>query len=528
MPDNACPNWFEGHGAEGQKSAVHGGPAIRTMNLCDCVESAICHREEPERVWSNEHACPFVSVEQQAMDPGDAKRVFSAALRAVDPADLVRRNCRIDGEGLWIGETLLERGGNGRLVIAGAGKAAGRMCSGLLEAAHAAGIAGHRLVGQVNVPEGETLLSGPVQISACRSRGENLPGERVVRATQRIVTLLRHLESDDLGVCLISGGGSALLALPAEGITLDEKCRLIRWLDHSGADITVRNRIRRELSQVKGGRLAVMAGGKRLVTLVISDICGDPLDLVASGPTVAVPPRPDEALALIDQYSDGDPEKAGVPPRILEFLRSQVAAAKALESGSDAGETPRPAGCDRSSLILAGNLQLAVDAAAEYGAGLGYQVGKRVQKDLGETVDQASTRIAVWIQQQWRNPDDSPRLLVDAGEPVLQVGSDSGRGGRNQHLVLEVAVKLLLAKRGGLPRFAVLSGGTDGEDGNTLAAGGLIDSEWLDCNASRLPEMQAALRAFDSHSFLRTTGGLLETGPTGTNVGDIRIMVTGD
>ncbi len=430
---------------------------------------------------------------------------------------LVEQIVDVQGEFVTIGPHSLAPG-SGRLVVVGAGKAAAGMARGLLRKLRRGGWDLSRVSGWINVPDADFCELPPLTVWPCRPVGENLPTERGVEGTREIVRLVEGLKADDLCVCLISGGGSALLAEPVDGITLDDKRELIRWLDWSGVDIRERNQVRRELSTVKGGRLRERAGPGRFVTLVISDVLGDPLELIASGPTIPTVSRPELALEILERLAGGSPVAAGVPEAVVECLRKQC------ESTSGQG-TPdfRGAKGDTPEVVLLGNLQRAADAVADLGRKLGFQVESVLQSNPHETVDEAAARIASWLTSQ----RGGRRILVDAGEPVLRLGDSCGRGGRNQHLVLAVAQRLLEEGQALPDRWGFLSAGTDGEDGNTSAAGGCIDGGWLAAMKERSAEIEKALARFDSAPLLAATGGQLVTGPTGTNVGDLRITVIG-
>lgn len=443
---------------------------------------------------------------------------FRRARRAVGAFRLTANVVEAQGDSLLIaGHSWTPR--NGRLVVVGAGKAAAGMARGLLSRLQAGGWDPGNVCGWINVPDGDACELPPLTVWPCRPPGENLPTERSVEGTREIVRLVEGLEKDDLCVCLISGGGSALLAEPVAEITLDDKRELIRWLDWSGANIRERNQVRRELSTIKGGRLLERAGPGRIVTLLISDVLGDPLELVASGPTVPTLSRPDLALQILERLAGGSPVAAGVPEAVVECLRNRVKQTR--EAGTEERPVPSSQAGRDGEIVLLGNLQRAADAAASLGRRLGYHVAVNLQNNPHETVHDAAARIADWLM----TPGHGKRMLVDAGEPVLRLGEPCGRGGRNQHLVLAVAKRLYEEGQQLPDRWSLLSGGTDGEDGNTAAAGGVIDEVWFHRMKDRVDEIGTALNGFDSASLLTQTGAQLVTGPTGTNVGDLRIAV---
>jgi hydroxypyruvate reductase/glycerate 2-kinase len=330
-----------------------------------------------------------------------------------------------------------------------------------------------------------------------------------------ILDLVRQARPGDVGLCLLSGGGSALLPAPVAGVTLEDKQRVTGLLHACGATIVEMNCVRKHLSDVKGGRLAqafLRQKGCPLFSLIISDVIGDPLDVIASGPTAADPTTFADALAVLDRHG----LTARVPPAVLDHLRR----------GRDGliPETLKALPDAVHNLVL-GNNARALAAARRHAEGLGYRV-----LDLGSFIEGETREVAGVLAGVVRSvradgqPLPPPACLLSGGETTVTLGDDHGRGGRNQEFVLAALARL---GRNGLRNVAVLSGGTDGEDGPTDAAGAVADEGTWD-RAERLGLSPAAfLGRHDAYTFFAKTGDLLQTGLTQTNVMDVRVILVG-
>lgn len=449
----------------------------------------------------------------RSRDARIAAACFRAGCHAAHPRRLLPPLVRPDHEGVRIAGQLW-RPDRGRLLIVGAGKASAAMARVMLRCLRPLADVDRRVQGQINVPDREFQSLPPLDVIPCRAAGENLPTSRAVEATLRIVEMVRGLSADDLCVCLWSGGGSALLTLPAPPVTLEEKRALIRWLDRSGADIVERNRIRRELSLVKGGRLASFAPGTPVVSLILSDVRGDPPELVASGPTVPASPDPAGALELLERLA-AVAGKEGIPGSVINSLR--VAAGGQRIGMPDQGDAAHTA--PRVHVVV-GNLGSAVAGAARRARWLGWDPAVRVQEDVPETVDQTANRLAAWLVD--RNPPVA--MLIDGGEPVICIDGPAGLGGRNSHLALEAALRIASAS-GFAGSATVLSAGTDGEDGNTDLAGAVYDARLFTGHRTLAREARSKLLSFNSAAFAVSSNAAIRSGPTGTNVGDLRIAI---
>jgi len=397
---------------------------------------------------------------------------FRAGIAGVEPeAATVRAADRLDL-------------GNGRrVVVIAAGKASAAMARGITRVTGS-------VEGVVVVP---AAADGPFPVIVA---GHPIPTEGSVIGAQRALELAESAGPDDVVVCLISGGASALLAAPAEGLLLEDLRTTNQVLLECGADIVETNTVRKHLSAVKGGRLAVAAGNARLVTLVLSDVVGDPLDAVASGPTIPDTTTFEDALAVIDRYD----LRHRLPERVVVHL----------ERGADGQihETPTEPH-PRHEIEIIGSGAVAAEAAAEFIRSHGGRARIVTTHLTGEAREAALTAIGV--------PSESDEVLVFAGETTVNV-TGAGRGGRNQEAALAAAIEI-----DGRP-ITFLAGGTDGIDGPTVAAGGIVDSGTLRRGRALGIDPAAALRNNDAHTYLDATDDLIMTGPTGTNVADLWLV----
>ncbi len=428
-----------------------------------------------------------------------ARSIWQTAVDAVEPFTLIR--------------TALEAGGAlhtaavqaARVLVVGGGKAGAAMAAGV-EAA----LPGVRLEGIVNVPAGAVRPTHAIRLHEARPAGTNHPTAEGVVGSEQMLTLLAGAGPDDLALCLLSGGGSALLPAPALGLSLDDKLAVTRLLHASGATIDEMNCVRKHLSRLKGGRLAQAFRGGSLVSLILSDVVGDPLDVIASGPTAADPTTFADALAVLRRYG----LRQQVPASVWDLLQGGVAGAMP--------ETLKRLPNNVRSIVL-GNNARALTAARQRAQELGYNV-----LDLGAFVEGETRQVAAVLAGLLRSvrvdgqPVRPPACLLSGGETTVTLPPGHGKGGRNQEFVLALAARL---GRTGLRGVVALSGGTDGEDGPTDAAGAVADAQTLE-NADRLglsPEDHLARH--DAYAFFDATGDLLKTGLTGTNVMDVRVLL---
>ncbi len=417
----------------------------------------------------------------------DALSIWHAAVEAVRPEPLV----------IAAVEQLrptLEAAPMVRVV--GCGKASAAMAVGVVTAL--ADIL-ERVTGWVNVPEGFTTTTRRIHLQPARSVGSNTPTQAGIDGARAIAKLLADAGPDDVALGLISGGGSALLPWPVEGVRLADKLAVTALLAGSGATIGEMNAVRKHLSRVKGGRLAEGFRGKRFVTLIISDVVGDPLDVIASGPTTPDPTTYADALSVLDRYD----LRSHTPASVIDHL----------ERGrrGELPETPKSLPATVETRLIGTNA-LALAAATRTAERLGYRVVSLGSAVEGETADVARRHAAIVRTLPPRT------CLLSGGETTVTLGRHPGKGGRNQEYALAMALAL-----GDTPYVLTLSGGTDGEDGPTDAAGAFADADTLRHGI----DAAGHLARHDAYPFFDAAGGLLRTGLTGTNVMDVRLTLVG-
>jgi glycerate 2-kinase len=439
----------------------------------------------------------------------DAIAIWQAGVAAVDSERLVRERIRFDNGRLEVAGHDFELGPTSRLVAVGAGKAGAGMAAGLETALAGTAVSG-RLTGWVNVPADCVRPLPHIHLHPARPAGLNEPTEAGVAGSRAILRLVGQLSAGDVGIVLLSGGGSALLPAPISGITLADKQVVTRHLMASGATINELNCVRKHLSEIKGGKLARAARGARLIALVISDVIGDPLDVIASGPTIADRTTAADALAVLKKFA---PDRNSIPQSVWSVLEAKSRAP---------AEPPIP---NNVHNIVIGNNATALGAAAQKASELGYKtqsLGSEKQgfaRDVGRELAELGR-----LTRDSSPPSASPMCILSGGEPVVRLVSFEGlrKGGRNQELVLGAVAALW---DDGMERMAILSGGTDGEDGPTDAAGAVADADLLRAARSKglTPELFLAIN--NSYAFFDETGGLLKTGPTHTNVMDVQVIL---
>ncbi len=387
---------------------------------------------------------------------------------------------------------------SGRVIVVGAGKAGGAMAKAVED--HWQG----PLEGLVVTRYGH---GAPCQQIPVVEAGHPVPDAAGQDAARRILRKVKGLTPDDLVLCLISGGGSALLSLPADGVTLADKQGINKALLKSGATISEMNCVRRHLSAVKGGRLAAAAAPARVVSLMISDVPGDDPCVIASGPTVADPTSTADALAILKKYA------IGVPDNVRAHLASPEA------------ETLKPGDSRLAEVanVMIATPQLSLEAAAMVARRAGVTPLILANAIEGEARDVASMHAAIARQVHgFAQPLPPPCVLISGGETTVTVRG-TGRGGRNAEFLLALGVAL-----DGHPNIYALAADTDGIDGTEDNAGALLGPESLARAASLGVSAKAMLANNDGYSFFSTLGDLVITGPTLTNVNDYRaIMVLG-
>ncbi len=435
-----------------------------------------------------------------------ALQIFQAALEAVSGATAVRRHLVRAGSLLQADGVTIDLTPVRRLFVVGAGKAAGPMAAAVEE------ILGDRLTaGCVVVKYGHGV---PISRVRLVEAGHPVPDAAGLRAADEILRMAREATAQDLLLVLLSGGGSALLPLPAPGIRLTEKQEVTSLLLGCGATIQEINTVRSHLSRIKGGQLAAAAAPARTLSLLLSDVVGDSLQTIASGPTAPDPSTFADAEALLERY-----DLVGkVPVSVREHLRAGVR--------GERPETPKPG--DRLfatvTNLIVGSLREALTAAAEAAHRLGLTPQILTSTLQGEAREVARLYGSLTRQVRTsRDPTPPPACLLTGGETTVTLSGLVGRGGRNMELAAAAALALQ-----DLPQVLLLSAGTDGTDGPTDAAGALVDGTTCARAKTRGLDLERALQRHDTYPLFQALGDLVVTGPTGTNVMDMQILLVGE
>ena len=460
----------------------------------------------------------------------DAIAIWTAGLAAVDSAKSVEQQIRVQHDQLWIADNRIPMPEAGRIEVVGAGKAGAGMASGI-EAALLATNFADRISGWVNVPADCVRPLKHIHLHAARPAGLNEPTQEAVEGTQEILRRLRSLSESDVCIVLLSGGASALLCSPVPGISLSDKLSVTRALAGSGAPIHELNLVRTQLSQVKGGRLATACRAGTLVALIISDVIGDPLEVIGSGPTIPSAPRAADALQVLRHRELLD----RIPPHVVAFLERQTDATHSTDLDT---EVPLPPTV--LNRIVASN-SMAIDAAAVKAKAMGYEVQSLGSANAGEAAEEGHLLIGRLLAigaESGGTPQASatghPRrvCILSGGEPTVNLtargsgtpgahGTAASRGGRNQELVLAAVTSH--RNSADWKNVVLLSAGTDGEDGPTDAAGAIADEAVVARIAASGLDPDSSLAWHDSYTIFNAVDGLFKTGPTHTNVMDLRV-----
>ena len=434
----------------------------------------------------------------------DSRAIFAAGVAAVDPLVAVQRAVRRAGDTLTVDGLAYDLRRFSRIFVVGTGKGSAVMAQGL-EA-----ILGERVsAGAVTVKYEHVA---PVERVALYEAAHPIPDAAGVQGANAAMELARQAGTNDLMFCLISGGGSALWPAPSGGISLAEKQRMTGLLIDCGARIDEINVIRKHLSAVKGGQLARLAAPARLITLVLSDVVGDRLDAIASGPTVADPTTFRDCMNILTHYDLLD----RLPDSIHDHLQQGLA--------GSIPETPKAGDAvfELGQTVIVANNRLALRAAREAAEARGYTTLLLSSTLEGEARHVARMHAAI-AQEICHSgqPVPPPACIISGGETTVTVRGD-GKGGRSQEFALAAALHVA-----GLHDTVVLSGGTDGTDGPTDAAGALVDGRTLARAEALGLQPEAFLHRNDAYHFFQALDDLLLTGPTGTNVMDMVVMLVG-
>jgi glycerate 2-kinase len=436
----------------------------------------------------------------------DAIQIWQAGLEAVRSDRLVHNFVRVESDVLTIGDDSIKLSDIRRILVVGAGKAGAGMAAGLEQALGEQLLASKQVVGWVNVADDCVRQLKAIHLHGARPAGINEPTTAGVVGAAEIRRLVESASHEDLCIVLISGGASALLPDPIDGVLLTDKLAITRFLSSAGANIEQLNMVRKQLSRLKGGGLARACRAGHLYALIISDVLGDPLDVIGSGLTACNSTTIDDALAVLDEFKAA---AAGVAPDAVALLQRRRKDVAIPKSSTEVHN------------LIIGNNAVAVDAAGLEAERRGYShamVSATKSEGFAEDVGRHLATMAVHMRNH-----AGPNCLISGGEPVVRLApvAERGRGGRNQQLVL--AAMQQLEDVGG-ERIAILSAGTDGEDGPTDAAGAVCDDEILQ-EAGRLNlDLESYLKRNDAYTFFENLGGLIKTGPTHTNVCDLRVV----
>ena len=423
--------------------------------------------------------------------------IFNAAVAAVQPSHLMQQHIQLRNGILTVcGKTFTLPVGR-PIWIFGAGKAAAAMAQALEVILSGIPVQG------IIITKYEHAL--PLQHIDVAEAGHPLPDENGVQATALMIQQLKAVQPHDVVLFLLSGGASALLADYPEGASLTQVQQVFELLLKSGADIHEMNVVRKHLSSVKGGQLALLANTNVWCSLILSDVVGDDLSIIGSGPTVPDPSTFADAITILDKYD----LTAKLPAVIYDHL----------QQGSAGGiaETPKPGhpGLKAVNNFLTGSNTIALEAAQQKARELGYETQILTSTATGQATALAAQLVTA--AKDWKG--QRPACILMGGESTVSV-TGNGLGGRNQHLAL--AAGLLLAEQ---PDITILSAGTDGSDGPTDAAGAITDRELMLSATAQGLDAAYYLKQHDAYHFFEKAGGLIKTGPTQTNVMDIMMAI---
>jgi glycerate 2-kinase len=431
-----------------------------------------------------------------------AREIFNAGIASADSMLAVRKHVQLSNDRLRVADRSYDFTRIRKIFVAGCGKATARMALAIEE------LLGERIAdGLIVVKYGHGLPLGKIKVVEA---GHPIPDQSGLGGALKIAELLKSAAAGDLIVFLISGGGSALLPYPAPGLSLADKQRTTEVLLKSGAAIDEVNAVRKHLSQLKGGQLARLASPARLISLVISDVVGDSLQTIASGPTVPDSSTYGECLEILHRHDLW----TKIPANVARYL----------ERGAkgEIEETPKPASeiFKKVQNVIVGNNRTAIDGAKRHAEALGYHTVILSDSVVGESrIVATSFSTAVKEFARTNKPISRPACLIAGGETTVAVRGD-GLGGRNQEFVLAAAIEIA-----GMDNVVVLGAGTDGSDGPTDAAGGIVDGSTLARGSAQALDARAFLDRNDSYHFLEATDDLLKSGPTLTNVMDLHVAL---
>jgi len=430
-----------------------------------------------------------------------AEKIFLAGVKGVLPGRLIEDLITVRGSHLKIGYQDFDLDKTGNIYVIGAGKASASMGH------YVESILGKRVTGgHIITKYGNFVSLKKIRVTEA---GHPVPDHNSFMATEDVVRIARQASEDDLVLCLFSGGGSSLLADLPPNSSHEDMILLNDLLVKCGADIIKINTVRKHLSKVKGGHLAEIISPARFVTILISDIPGNRIDCIASGPTVPDNSTFADAVKVLEDYHLTAKAPEGLINYLLDGLKGTIK------------ETPKPGDTlfENSGTILAGSNSIALQAAKAEAEKMGFSTFILTDQLFGDPVGACDWFREMIYKYKNDNAVQKPVCLLFGGELTLKV-TGNGAGGRNQHLALTAALRL-----NNIPGITFLSAGTDGNDGNTDMAGAVIDSETCHYALSQNIDPEKYLHEFDSFNFFKTAGGHIFTGPTFTNVMDIVVIL---
>lgn len=430
-----------------------------------------------------------------------AEQIFLAGIDSVLPERLINKEMVLKDECLVIGHLNFSLEAIEKIYVIGAGKASAMM------GAEVEKILGNRITeGNIVVKYGHSCKLKYIKVSEA---GHPVPDSNGFNATRAILNIAEKADINDLVICLLSGGGSSLLPDYPEGSSYDDMIAVNDLLINSGACIQEINSVRKHLSLVKGGQLARAVYPATLVSLILSDVAGDPLDVIASGPTAPDPTTFQQALNVLEKFNI----LPSIPDGILKYLMDGVTGIRP--------ETPKSSDpvFEKTFNLLIGTNRLALEATKQKALEFNINpviIDDQLQGDIGSVVEYI---VETALKFQDDKSEIKPVCLLFGGETTVKM-TGKGKGGRNQHLALLSAI--LLQNH---PGITILSSGTDGTDGPTDVAGAVVDSDTVPVALSKNIDPEKYLRDFDSYHFFKKTDGHIITGPTMTNVMDIIVVI---
>jgi glycerate 2-kinase len=430
-----------------------------------------------------------------------AMEILTAALVAADPGEAVKRFLKLEGETLRVVDRSYDLRAYRRVLVVGGGKAGATMAGAVEQ------VLGSRVTaGVVNVKYGHVAPTSTVKIVEA---GHPVPDEQGLAGTRQMLELLQGAGEQDLVISVISGGGSALVDLPVDGITLDDMKALTDALLRSGATINEINTIRKHLSQVKGGGMARMSSPATLISMILSDVVGNPLDFIASGPTVPDTTSFSDAWGVLERYGLTDGVPKPIADRLKAGLRGEVA--DTLKEGDPA--------FDRVQNVVVASNELAAEAAAARAKELGFNTMLLSTFVEGEAREIAKVYSGVAREiRTYGRPLARPACLIAGGETTVTVRG-KGKGGRNQEMALSAALKIA-----GMEDVMIVPSATDGNDGPTDATGAIADGSTVARALAMGLNPADYLAQNDAYHFFQKLGDLIITGPTNTNVNDLTFV----